>query len=144
MNGGAEHGVAQTITSRVGVVLLLFLIWWAILIFQALTPFQYVKQSDVNFAVALALFFGTLVGAPVIGYLICADLIAKQLAFPWNVITFVGLFVVGFGLYMVVHQSKTQVPLHTVSDIWRVYSGALLPFLAVAAVLLVRRLRKSM
>ena len=108
-------------------------------IWQALAPFQYTKQADVAFAFALVLFFGTMAGIPIIGYLIGADLIAKQLARPWNMIAFLALVVAGLGLYIVAMQSKTQVPLRSASDVWRTYSSGFVPILAVAGILFIRR-----
>jgi hypothetical protein len=129
---------------KIGLLLLLFLVWWTVLFCQALWPFQHIGQGDINLALALTLFVGTIIGVPVIGYLVCADLIAKRLQPPWNVVSFVGLVAVGFAVYVFLHHQKTQVPLQNFADIWKVYRSHLLPLGAIAAILLVRRIGRSM
>jgi hypothetical protein len=127
----------------IGLFFGLLLLWWAVntwLLWQGV----HATLTDLRFALAFTLFFGSLTAVPAVGYLIGADALAGRLSFPWNVLAFIVLTALGCALYAAVLRYWKGNPLPTMDDgwYWYLYRLQLIPSLIVAAVLLVKQMSR--
>lgn len=123
----------------VALAVLMLFVFWGINVW--LTAFGiYWSWKDVQFALALTLFFGTIVAAPVIAYLLVADSIAGLSPFPRSAFVYVGLVVVGCLLYAATLRYWKGNPFPSTSEGWYYYWRGYIPFLAVAAIPLLLRI----
>ena len=120
----------------------LLVIWWATNTLL-LSIGQHATLRDVQFALALSLFFGSMTAVPVVGYLVCADFVAKRLPLPFNAVVFLLLVVCGCAIFVAVNLYWLEIPFPKSDEQKFFYFYRFIPNLVVAVFLLVRRIWKS-
>lgn len=117
----------------VGLAVLMLLVFWSTNVW--LTAFGiYWTWEDVQFALALTLFFGTIVAVPVIAYLFVVDSIAGLFPFPRSVFVYVGLVATGCLIYAPTLRYWKGNPFPSTSEGWYYYWRSYIPLLATAAI----------
>lgn len=122
----------------IGLFFGLLLVWWSVntwLLWQSPSA----TLTDLWFAIAISVFFGSLTAVPVVLYLICSDGLAGRLSFPWNALMFAALAALGCVLYAAVLRYWKGNPLPTSDEGWSFYRLQFIPHLAVAAILLMKQ-----
>ena len=99
-------------------------------------------RSDFEFAFALTVIFGTLVAIPLFPFFFAVDFAASYLAFPWNVLTFIGVVLLGCALFALVTHFGRADAWPASYDAWVVYLRAYLPVGASATVMVLYRLKR--
>lgn len=127
----------------VGLAILMLLVFWSTNVW--LTAFGiYWTWKDVQFALALTLFFGTIVAVPVIAYLFVAESIAALFPFPRSVFVYVAFVAFGCLLYALTLRYWKGNALPSTSEGWYYYWRGYIPLLATAAVPLLSHIVKWM
>ena len=126
----------------VGLSLLMLVVFWATNTWLLSFGVHWTLR-DVQFALALSLFFGTMVAVPAVVYLLSADFIAGRLTLPWSAILYVGLVALGCVLHGAILHFVVGRPLPQASESWHLYQRQYIPLLAMASVPLVCRIAKA-
>jgi hypothetical protein len=119
----------------VGFFFLLLVIWLAAQTFMSM-----VGGHDIQFAIAIALIFGTVHAIPSIIYLVVSDHYASTYRFPTSLIIYLVLVVAGCVLYLGILLYWKGVTTPSRIREWLDFFFGLAPGLFVAGIILLRRL----
>jgi predicted membrane channel-forming protein YqfA (hemolysin III family) len=122
-----------------GLIILMLMVFWVANALEMAYGIHW-DWDNVKAAFLLSLTFGTVTAIPIIAYAFAADFVAGRLGLPWSALVYVVLVVGGCALLAATLFYGKGMPPPKPDAGWYYYAQGYLPLLAMACVLLVRRL----